>query len=129
MFQVRHETRYFELVGEPDEIAGAVDVDALLDRVLDTLATPSVDREAVHTTLRRDPCRIRVASGKDVRAVIEHTGTACEPLGVCLSPRQIWVVRLDWPGLLAHEITHVVQRLLRQHPGEAEAARVADACA
>lgn len=119
------------LVGPPDEVGRAGDVDALLRRVLEAMACSPLETVDVLRYLERHPCTIEVRSGADIAAAIVQAGLACPngARGVTLSASRIWVLRLDWPGLLAHELSHVVRRILGGPEDEREARRVADAFA
>lgn len=120
----------FILEAEPDELAGAVDVAALLVEVCretgDDLAT-------IQAALTRSPCRIKVMVGSDMASLAEAvglatglSGAACAR-GLYLPPRLIVVCRLDWRSLLGHELTHLVDYLAGRSKSEARAEAVADA--
>jgi len=121
---------HFLLEAEADELAGAVDVEALLVAVCRALG---VDVTVIHAALAREPCRVKCMPPNDLESVALAVGTTTGLLGACraaalfLPPRTILACRLDWPGLLAHELTHLVQALTGRPLDEAEAGRVADA--
>lgn len=118
-------TDYCLLDAPHDELNGRVDVDRLLE---DVARAMKADAGAVETAYAQTPLRIMVRPGHEIRDLVQRMHGACdgEAMGLCLTPTLILVVRLDWKGLLAHEMTHAIDRLLEQFPQESTALRVAD---
>lgn len=119
------------LAADPDELAGAVDVEALLPTVYDAMGLSVDEVDQVEAALEAAPCVIEVRAGLDLDVVRSRLGggTCGTAKGLTLSPTRVWVVRLDWPGLLAHELAHVVRLILGGGRNELEARRVEDAVA
>ena len=117
------------LEADPAEVAGAVDVAALLERVLVALRLTPEELATVRTALTAQPCVLEVRPGAEIDDAIQRIrgGLCGRHKGVTLSTTRVWVLRLDWPGLLGHELAHVIRRILHQPEDEAEARRVADA--
>jgi hypothetical protein len=118
------------LHGEPWQLAEAADVEGLLDQVLDLLALPGEARARVVGSLEADPCRFEVQAGSEIEAVVRKLDASPDVtrLGVTLTAGLVWVVRLDWRRLIAHEWTHVIRwRLGTPRSSEAEARWVEDA--
>lgn len=120
-----------QLVGPPEAVQQAPDVEALLPRVLDAMGLSPLEHLDVCRYLQAHPCTIEQRPGLEIAEAIVRSGRACPngARGVTLAASRVWVVRLDWPGLLAHELTHVVRLILGGAEDEREARRVGDACA
>ena len=138
-------TKYFILEASPDELAGAVDVDALAETVVRARGRrawpaswfgakdrtgPDYDPAVVLSPLLTWPARIKVLSLAEINRLAKEMGvtTGCSggdlAWGLCPSWSFVAVIRLDWPGLVAHELCHLVQKLLRLPVDEREARRV-----
>ena len=117
------------MADDPAELARAVDADALLLEVCAAMALTPEATALVLEALSRQPCVIEHRAGVDIDDAIQRVnGGLCgdRHLGVTLSDRRIWVMRLGWRPLVGHELTHVVTRLLGRPNDEALARRVAD---
>jgi hypothetical protein len=123
-------TPWVILDADGTDLAEAVDVAALLAAVV---AETGDDLATIQAALARDPVRIKVLPGDELEAVAQALGTTTGlPGGACarglyLPPRLILVPRLDWRGLVAHELAHLVDHLAGRAPSEARAGRVEDA--
>lgn len=122
-------SRYFLLDAEPDEIASAVDVDYIVERVCTLLHRLP---EVTLAPLLVEQARVKIMPGSAIEDVALAMGTttgftgACHAAALFLPPRTILLPRLDWPGLFAHEACHLVQLLAGLPPDEHEAGWAAD---
>lgn len=115
-------TRYFFIEGgDPQEAAGWVDFDALVRRVVELL---EADPDATLAPLVREDCRIKVVPGSVIEDLSRRAGTTtgleggCVSMGLSFPPDVILVPRLDYKGLLAHEMGHIVLHLLGRKQSE-----------
>lgn len=129
-------TAHFLLEAEPGELETAVDVEALLtdvalalteDETGDAVAHATTSLGTVYRALAAEPCRIKVAPGREIAAIAQALGAGCSDRGLFAPPRLILVIRLDWRRLLAHELAHLVRHLLGGLGSEREAQSVEDA--
>lgn len=113
-----------------DATTPAVDqcnVDVVLARVCEITGD---SYPTVRAALQAEPCRVKEMPASEITDISQKLGVWM--VGECawgsfIAPRLILVVRLDWPKLLAHELTHLVDYIMDRPPSEKLAQQVEDA--
>lgn len=111
-------TRYFRLFAPDEELARAIDFDALYEKVIAAFGRGAENKAAALELTQRASPRVELKTLEEINTLAREHGLitgfdqACTAGGLTFPPGIIYIPRFDYHVVAAHELGHLALHFL-----------------